>query len=383
MKFTPRISCILIVTLSCFLLFSCNKDKDKPKKPAAPQATPVAVIKASIRSLPVKYQSSGSLTPITHPTLKAEINGRVTQVRTYDGAEVKTNQVLATLGHEKQQIAYLQAKAHLVAAKATVHEKDLEQQSKYILMKKGITSKLSYAQAVAAVKVTKARVNVAEQNLLHAENELSNTIIRSPITGNVEKVLASQGETVTIGTPLFKLINHSLLQARLPFSEKRASDFKIGQRVHLLSPATPGKEYVGQVTAITPSINPLNRSLDVIVTFNSDNLWHSGASIQGKVYLEEKINAIVVPTESIVLRGNRSLVFTVVNGKAMPHVIKVIEETNGAAAISSNIKSGAMIVTHGAQYLAQGSPVSVPKPKSAPTKVLQKHIEPVTKANAK
>lgn len=356
---TSRIFCILIITLSCSLAISCSKDKSKTKKPAAVQTTPVAVIKASLQKLQVKYQSSGSLKPITNPVIKAEINGRVTQVRTYDGAAIRTNQILATLDHKKQQVTYLRAKAHIVSAKATVKEKALEARSKHILMEKGVTSKLSYAQSAASLEVAEANLKVAEQNLLHAENDLSNTIIRSPITGHVETVYISQGESVTIGTPLFKLINRSLLQARLPFSEKRASDFKVGQRVHLLSPATPGKEYVGQITAITPAINPLNRSLDVIVTFNSDNLWHSGASIQGNVYLERDISSIVVPQEAIVLRNGQSLVFTVVSGKAVPHVIKVVQQSGGNAAISSDIKTGGIIVTHGAQYLSKGAPVSI------------------------
>ena len=353
-----RITCIIAIALTCAFMISCSKNKSKAAA-AAQQTTPVAVITAKLQNLQIKYQSSGSLTPVTNPTLKSEVSGRVTQVRTFDGAAVKTNQILATLDHKKQQIAYLQAKAQLISARATVKEKELEARSKYILMQKGVTSKISYAQSAATLEVAEARLKVDEQNLLQAENELSSTIIRSPISGHVETVYASQGESVTPGTPLFKLINRSLLQARLPFSEKRASDFKIGQKVHLLSPATPGKEYVGQITAITPSINPLNRSLDVIVTFNSDGLWHSGASIQGNVFLEQQVSSIVVPVESIVLQSNQSFVFTVVNGQAVPHVVQVVEQSGGNAAISSDIVAGDIIVTHGAQYLSQGSPVTI------------------------
>lgn len=376
MKIFNRTSFILLVlalTLSAIgALSSCDKHKDKSKKAAssasANQATAVSVITAKMQKLQVKYQSSGSLTPITNPVLKAETNGRVEQIRTYDGAAVKTNQILAILDHSKQKIAYLQAKSQLASSKALAHQKRLEQRSNEILMKKGVTSKLAYSQAAAAAKVAVARVKEAEQNLVQAENALSDTIIRSPITGNVEQVYVSQGESITTGTPLFKLINRSLLQARLPFSEKRASEFKIGQRVHLLSPATPGKEYVGQITAITPAINPLNRSLDVIVTFNSDNLWHSGASIQGHVFLERSISTIVVPVESIVLRGNQSWAFTVVNGKAVAHQVQIAQEANGMAAISSNIKAGDKIVTHGAQYLSQGAPVQIQQTKGTPAK---------------
>jgi membrane fusion protein (multidrug efflux system) len=364
MKNFARTLTAFCLILSCIVIFGCNKHKKQDAaSAAAAQTTAVSVVKAVSQPLEVKYESSGSLEPITNPTIKAEINGRVLQVNAYAGQEVKANQILAVLDHSKEKIAYEQAKAQLASAKAELHAKELEAQSKKILMEKGIASKLSYAQAAAAVDVAKARINEMEQNLLQAEYQLTKTIIRSPIDGHVQEVKISQGDYVYLneGTPMFKLINRSLLQARLPFSQKLAGQFQIGQKVHLFSPATPGKEYIGQVTAITPSIDPLNRSLDVIVTFDSDELWHAGASIRGHVFLEKKVDAIIVPIESIVLRNNQNYVFTVVDGKAVQHAVNIIEEDthNGVAAVSSDFKSGAELVVHGAQYLSQGSPVTV------------------------
>jgi membrane fusion protein (multidrug efflux system) len=342
-------------------LTSCSK---KAKKKAASQKTSVSVITAKSQKLQVKYKSSGSLVPITRPSIKATTNGRITQVNAYDGQAVRAKQILATMDNSKQRIAYLQALAKVKSARARLTEKQLEAKSTTLLLKKHVVSKLKAAQVEASAQVAKAEVNEANQNLLQAENLLQDTIIRSPINGHVQKVLISEGDYVTQGATMFQLIDHSLLQARLSFSQTKANDLKVGQRVHLLSPATPGKEYVGQITAVTPSINPDNRTVDVIVTFNSDNLWKSGASINGSVYLEKSNSVYIVPVESLVLRGDGTLLFTVKDGKAIRHDATIVEEQQGYAAVTANIKDGDKIVTHGAHYLSPGAAVSIQTPQS-------------------
>lgn len=364
MKFSSRLFKLCLIVLTVAALTGCDKHDSKKasaNSQASNNATAVSVIMAKPQNLQIKYESSGSLEPITNPTITAEIAGRVNQVNTYAGAEVQANQVLALLDHQKAEISYQQAKAKLTSAEAELQAKTLEEKSRVQLVKKGIVSKLHFEKSKAEVSVAQARVAEMKQNLLAAENSLERTVVRSPIDGHVEKVSISQGDYLTVGKPMFKIINRSLLQARLPFSQERAGEFKIGQQVRLVSPATPGKEYIGQITAITPSINPTNRSLDVIITFNSDELWHAGASIRGHVYLEEKKNVIMIPVESIVLRDNRNLVFTVKDNKAVEHSVSIIQEDNSTAAIQGNIKSGDKIVVHGAQYLSNGASVSVKK----------------------
>lgn len=367
-----------ILMLGTGSLTGCSK---KAKPAAAEQATSVSVITAKSQQLQIKYKSSGSLQPVTNPTIKATTAGRITQVNAYDGQAIRANQILASMDNTKQRIAYLQAVAKVKSARAKLKEKQLEAQSNAQLVKTHVVSKLKAAKAEASAEVAKAELNEANQNLLQAENLLQDTIIRSPIDGHVEKVSVSEGDYVTQGATLFKLINHSLLQARLSFSQAKANDLSVGQRVHLLSPATPGKEYVGQITSISPSINPDNRTVDIIVTFNSDKLWKSGASINGYVYLEKMNTVFVVPVESLVLRSSDSLVFTVKDGKAVQHTATIIEEEQGYAAITSDIKNGDQIVTDGSHYLSPGTAVSIAKPAVTKKAVVSAPVKPGTKTS--
>ncbi len=345
-----------LVIISCGFLFACSKSHDKVQ---SENATPVSVMKISEKQVQLRYESTGFLQPIINPTIKAGMAGHITKVNVSVGQKIKANQILAKIDDSQFELAYKQAKAEEGSAAAQIRLKDLEQKSNKVLLEKGLISKLSYAKTETAADIARAKMIEMQQHILRASHQLRKTIIRSPIDGYVQKVNISQGDYVTAGEPLFVLINHSVLQARLPFSQEQAVQFKVGQRVNLLSPATPGKEYIGQVSEITPLINPLNRSLDVIVNFKSDNLWHAGASIRGHVYLDKQIKAFTIPIESIVLYDNQNFVFTVVNNKAVQKQVTILRENNNLAIVTGKIKTNDILVVHGAQYLTNGAAVSI------------------------
>ena len=369
-----QIRLVLILLFSVpLILTSCSKDK---KATASDQTTPVKVMQVKYQKISIRYKSTGSISSVTNPVLKAQVPGKVLSVNVNVGDKIKTNQILAVLSNSRQKLAYKSAEAQLNSAKAELKQAKLLANSKNILAKKGIVSKLDASHATASAAMSEAKVIEAEQGLESAQHELNLTLVRSSISGSVEAKYISQGTFVTAGQSLFRIINHSLLQATLPFSQESAGKFYVGQKVHLLSPATPGKEYIGEISSITPSINPNNRALNVIVEFQNSDLWHAGASIEGYVYLKNKQRVMVIPTESVTLRGNNNYIFTITNNKAKQILVQILEERDGYVAVQGKIKQDAQVVTLGAQYLANNSSVTISNPqrKSATKKVVTKVV---------
>jgi membrane fusion protein, multidrug efflux system len=345
---------LLLVSVS-LALTSCKHKKTADEA----QGTPITVVEAVIENVPLEYDSTGSISPLVNPVIRSQLAGTVKSLQVKLGQPVTKDQVVVTLVNTKQELKYEQAVAQLNTSKAKLDAAQMMRRSKAELVKSGVVSKLDYANAVANEKAAAEQVNIDQKNVELYQEELEHGIIRSPIDGHVEQIAISTGDYVSPGTALVKLVNNAALQAILPFPQQMAGQLQVGQTVHLFSPATPGKEYLGSVTSISPSINSNNRSIDVIVEFQSDNVWHAGASITGKVYSQRLYSVIMLPTEALVATANGDLVYVIQDKHAIAQPVTILFRSGDKVAIQSNIQDKQWVAVLGAQYLGNHSLVDI------------------------
>lgn len=344
---------ILLATLS--LLTACKKTE------APNNATPVEVMIAQPQLVNVQFKSTGSIVSLINPKVKAEVPGNVVAIKVQQGQVIKEGEILAEINSTQAQLAYRQAEASVAAAQADYKEKKLVELSNAKLVAKGIVSKVNFAATVAARETSEAKLASTNEQFRNAKLQLSKQHIKAPVTGSVESVAISQGDSVTVNETLFTLVDQSKLQIELPFSETQVSQFAIGQSVVLQSAAVPDAIYIGKVTAITPAINPQNRSFNVIVNIvgGDTSALTPGASITGNVYLTQKEIAVLLPIPSVVLTAQGDVIYTVSNNKAVAHAATIKQESDTTAIVIADIHPGDLVVSLGAQYLYDGAAVSI------------------------
>jgi membrane fusion protein, multidrug efflux system len=364
MKKTISVLAILLLISAPLWLASCNKSskektKEKTKK-SAQIAVPVTVMKARMQTVDIQYKSVGTLSSQREPTVRSEISGHVQQILVHEGQQVEQGQTLMVLSKEAETVALNQSQAKLLQAKAVYNERKKALARSTTLTNKGIVSKSKHDQAVANMKVAEANLNVANSNLYNAQYRLAKTDVLSPINGFVQKALVSVGDVVQRGSKLMKLVNHQKLKAHLPFSEDKASKLTVGQKVVLVSPTDKKQQVEARVTSISPAINPINRSIDVVVNIaNNQHKWRVGSSIQASVFASRAFKAVVVPEQSLVERPQGLVAFTIEKNHAKLQPVTVGYEANGYAAISKGLKAGDVVVVDGAHYLGNNSLVKI------------------------
>lgn len=341
-----RLVFVLIVMSVSSMLSGCDK-----KAASESQSTPITVIEAIIQDVPLEYDSTGSLSAVVNPVIRTEVAGTVKALPVKLGQSVEKGQIVVMLSNVKQELKYEQAIAQLSASKAKLEAAEMTRRSKGELIASGAVSKLDYANSVALEKAAIEQVNIDQKNLELYKEDLDHAAIRSPIDGHVEQINVSVGGYVLPGDAVIKLVNNAVLQAILVFPQQMAGQLQIGQAVHLFSPATPGKEYLGSIMFISPAINASNRSIDVIVEFQSDNVWHSGASITGKVYSQALYPVVMVPTESLVTTNKGDLVYVIRDKHAIAEPVHILFRSGDKAAIQGKIQNKELIAVLGAQYL--------------------------------
>lgn len=347
---------VTVLSMSILSLNACKK-KVAPVEDNA--ATPVSVIKLEFQNTNIKFESVGSITSQQTPVLRANAEGYVDKILIKVGDPVKIGQTLITLSQKDQILSLKQAKARSDQADLRYKEAMLVAQRKGILAAKGIVSQLEYDSAVTSEKVAKADLDVAHYGLQAAEFELSKTYINSPINGFVQTIPVSVGDKVQAGTALIQLTNPAKLRATFPYSEEKALYFSPGQSVTLYSAANPNQSLTSTITDVTPNINPKNRAIDVIVDFDNTQNWKPGSSAHGYVIALPNYQALLIPESSLVMRPEGMVVFVVKNNKAYATPVQTGYTQGDNAVVLQGLSPGQLIVTDGADYLNNGSPVKI------------------------
>ncbi|NND72010.1 MAG: efflux RND transporter periplasmic adaptor subunit [Rhodothermales bacterium] len=195
-----------------------------------------------------------------------------------------------------------------------------------------------------------------EIDLLEQSGEVFKTVvIRSPGVGIVISKNATEGAHIRVGANLFEVADLRTVWVHASFYENEAPWIREGQPVEMELSYLPGKTYNGRVSYVYPFLREEARDVHVRLVFSNPDL-DLKPGMYANVLLEGKTipGAIVVPTESIIRSGARSIAFVVRGeGKFEPRELKIGElggPGNRFAHVLSGLLEGEEIVTS-AQFM--------------------------------
>jgi RND family efflux transporter MFP subunit len=125
------------------------------------------------------------------------------------------------------------------------------------------------------------------------------------------------------------------------------------------SDAVPGKTFQGRVEQINPSSSQGGRTFKVrIGVANPDGELKSGTFTRVHIHLFTKKNALVVPSEAVLTRNDKTVAFKVEKGTAVMTVVKVGISTKLKDEILSGLKPGDLVIVFGAELFSGGEKVT-------------------------
>src|SRR4030067_912281 len=89
---------------------------------------------------------------------------------------------------------------------------------------------------------------------------LERTKIRAPFAGIISDIKVSPQEYISPGRELFTLVDISKIKVQARVLESEIGKMKVGYEATLRVSAYPGKTFKGHVEAVSPIINPENRT---------------------------------------------------------------------------------------------------------------------------
>jgi HlyD family secretion protein len=207
-----------------------------------------------------------------------------------------------------------------------------------------------------------ARTAQAQQRVATLDAQLSYATIRSPLTGIVTDQFQYEGEFASAGGKLVTIADTTTVIVKAPFSDTAVAQVKTGDTATVVPTDTSAEEMHGQVTLLSRSSDPTNRTVEVWVTLgNDDGKLRANGAAQVTIAANSKNDAIVVPASAVTLETSNASEGTVmvVDDQNVAHETKVTIgiRTTEKVEIVEGLKGGETVVVEGNYALADGTKV--------------------------
>jgi RND family efflux transporter MFP subunit len=308
---------------------------------------------------------------VTQGQLLAEIEApdldqQVTQAR------AAVQQVQADL--ERATAALEQGKANESLAKVTAQRWDN-------LVKRGVVSRQENDQYQAqytaqaanvraldhAVAAAKSNIAAAQANVARLSDLQSYLKVRAPFAGVITVRNVDVGALVNSGsTLLFRIARTNLLRTYVNVPQSSASDVHVGQTAFLSTSEAPDTKFPGQVARTANALDPSSRTLLVeIQAENSAGKLMPGMYVQVDLNLPRKDPPLLIPSDTLVVRPEGTLVALVGNGnKVHFQRIQVGRDFGDRIEVLSGMKEGEKVIVNPNDSVQEGvrvQPVAGPE----------------------
>ncbi len=324
----------------------------KPSSPAPkPQGSqsrgpaPVETAKAETSTLSDDISAIGTLLADESVEIAPETSGRIAEILFRDGDRVAAGAPLFRLDTDLANAGLAEARARLALAEAN-HGRN------QTLRKSGNVAQSTYDAALTELEVARTAVQSAEVLV----NKLT---ITAPFPGTLGFRTVSAGAYVTAGTALVQLDKIDLLKASFAVPELEQARIKTGQQISVTADALPGETFIGTVSAIDPSVDVNGRSLQVRADLDNTALKLRPGLLVRILVKGLARDAVVVPEQAIVQRGDSAFVYVVEDKKATEAKVLLGKRVPGSIEVLEGLSAGAEVVTAGNTRLSNGAAVEV------------------------
>lgn len=312
----------------------------------AARAVPVEAVPVKVALVTDEVSAVGTLRSNESVIIRPEIAGRISDIHFAEGEPVSQGATLVSIDDSTHQ-------AELADAQATLNLTERNFKRVDELYDKGSTTARERDEALAKLESARAALQLS-----HAR--LDKTDVNAPFSGILGLRRVSPGDYVTPGQDLVNLEDIDPLKVDFRIPERFLSSLSTGQQIRVRVDAFPERAFEGDVYAIDPQIDPAGRSIAIRARIaNPNRELRPGLFARVRLIVDERPDALVVPEQAIVPRGEERYVFRVVDGKATLTQVRLGQRRAGEVEIVEGLTEEDTVITAGQLKIRDGVPVFV------------------------
>jgi len=178
------------------------------------------------------------------------------------------------------------------------------------------------------------------------------TTFYAPQSGVMTELNVREGFFVTPSTSMMSLGVIDDVWVQVEVFERQSSQVKVGQTVVMTLPYLPGREWIGIVDYIYPTLEPSTRTLKIRLKFdNSDHILMPNMFAQIAIHIDDEIPTLLLPKEAVIRTGDMNrVVLALGQGSFKSISINIGRSDDENIEVISGVTEGERIVTS-AQFL--------------------------------
>lgn len=317
--------------------------------PGAGQPSPVEIATVERATLARTSLVTGQLSPLRVVGVNSQVAGALTAVNVEEGSRVTTGMVLAELDGRELAAQLRAARANLTLARATAERSEQLRQSQVV--------------TAAEFERDQAALAAAEASVAQLETRVGFTTIRSPIDGVVTQRFVQAGDIVGGSARLFTVADLNTLVTQLPVSELEVPLLREGASVSVRVDAL-GRDVPGRIRRIFPAVDSVSRLVPVEVAISGAQQagLRPGYSVRVTLKLDERDDALVIPTRAVVGAAGSQSVYVIRDGRAERRRVRVGTDLDGRMEVLEGLAAGDTVITTGNALLRDGAQVRIVEP---------------------
>ena len=342
------------------VLCSCSKSGPEVKS-GAPVDEVVPITVATVELIPMNRTLSvvGTLVAKDESTVGAEVEGKVEKTSAEFGDRLKAGQELALVDTDSYEALALQADANLAKAKASAVNAEQNLKRTESLQKEKIASESDLDKDTAGAEQARAEVKSAEAANAIAHLNLKRSHVLAPFECAVAERIASMGDYLKVGMPLFRVVNDNLIKFTTQVPESYAHDVQKDQLV-ALSVDGWTNTFEGRVFLISPQVNTATRDFPIAALVdNADHRLKANGFARGELVLARDVPTPMIPVESVINFAGITRTFVVDGDVARSRPVTVGRINEGRQEIVAGLKTGDIVVVSGQTKLHDGSKIRI------------------------
>jgi RND family efflux transporter MFP subunit len=308
--------------------------------------TPVQVAEVAEENVGGTFTATGTFAPSKQIVVVTEVAGKILTLAADEGDYVKEGQLLA-------RIDYATLEAELKSAEAN--------------LQKFKTDKDRYERLVQSGGVTQSQLDEinlnyvnAESRVISARKKVSDTYIKAPFAGYINKRFIERGAYVGAGKEIFEIVETKKLSMNVNVSERQVLAITNAKKINVNADVYPGTSYPAKVKFIAAKADAnLNFPVELEIENVKDKPLRAGMYGRATFEIPSGRPSLVIPRSALLGSVNNAQVFILDGDSVRLTNIVAGSQYANTLEVVKGLSKGDKVVTNGQINLSDGAKVTV------------------------
>ena len=323
------------------------------------------VVKVARRELAQTLAVSGTLRAVDSAAVKARVAGELTGLTVREGDTVTAGQIIGRIEPTEYESRLRQAQEQADSANAQAEVAQRAYDNNKALVDQGFISKTALDTSQSNLNAARSTHRAALAAVDVTRKSLTDTVLRSPIAGQVAQRLVQSGERVAIDTRVIEVVDLRNIEVEATLAAADSIAVRVGQRATLqiegsgLDAAGADRTVGATVARVNPSAQAGSRSVLVYLRLDRATGFRQGLFAQGRIDVGRSA-ALALPLSAVRIDKPTPYVQTVADGRIVHRAVQpgMRGQVDGQTMVAlTGVDDGTVVVAGTVGPLREGTAV--------------------------